>query len=73
MKAYSGLWDKIISKKNLMLAHKHAKKGKGWYEEVQIVNSDIKNGGSMIEDLRLSLINHTYKTSKYRKQKRKDG
>ena len=73
MKAYSGLWDKIISKKNLMLAHKHAKKGKGWYEEVQIVNSDIKNGGSMIEDLRLSLINHTYKTSKYRKQKRKEG
>jgi len=73
MKAYSGLWDKITSKENLLLAHRNARKGKGWYEEVKIVNADIKNGGSMIDDLQKSLINHTYKTSKYKKQRRKEG
>lgn len=35
MKRYGHLYEKIYDMKNLKLAHQHAKKGKGWYAEVQ--------------------------------------
>ncbi|MGX7196719.1 RNA-directed DNA polymerase [Enterococcus olivae] len=47
---------------NLKLAHKNARKGKGWYREVQMVNAEPEKYLSMIQEM---LINHTYKTSEY--------
>lgn len=49
---------------NLKLAHKNAKRGKGWYSEVKMVDSDTEKYLGMIQEM---LVNHTYKTSKYTK------
>lgn len=78
MKAHGNLWSTIVSDENIMLAHKHAKKGKGWYCEVKQVNEDIhadpeKPMGEMIPALQKSLINHTFHTSPYTKKQRKEG
>ena len=35
MKRHGNLYEKICSMDNLYLAFRHAKKGKGWYKEVQ--------------------------------------
>lgn len=40
MKRYGHLYEKIYDMENLKLAHQHAKKGKGWYTEVQMIDSD---------------------------------
>ena len=40
MKRYGHLYEKIYDMENLKLAHQHAKKGKGWYAEVQMIDSD---------------------------------
>lgn len=56
------LFAKIYSKDNLRKAYKNAKKGKGWYAEVREVEKDLDH---YLDELRESLINHTYKTSPY--------
>lgn len=56
------LFAKIYSKDNLRKAYKNAKKGKGWYAEVKEVEKDLDH---YLDELRESLINHTYKTSPY--------
>ena len=38
MKRYGNLYEKICSMDNLYLAFQHAKKGKGWYKEVQQID-----------------------------------
>lgn len=38
MKRYGNLYPKIYDMDNLTLAHKNAKKGKGWYQEVKMVD-----------------------------------
>lgn len=77
MKSYGNLWPTIISDKNLKKAHKHAKRGKGWYEEIKIVEANIaedENGmGTMLKGLQTSLIDHTFHTSKYTRKQRKEG
>ena len=78
MKAQNNLWETITSTENLMFAHKNAKKGKGWYEEVLIVERDIhsdpdKPTGRMIPKLQRRLKNHTHHTSPYTMQQRKEG
>ena len=78
MKAHGNLWDIITSDENMMLAHKHARKGKGWYKEVTIVNDDIsadpeKPMGKMLPKLQKRLRNHTYHTSPYTMKQRKEG
>jgi hypothetical protein len=77
MKSHGALWPIIVSDENLKRAHKHAKKGKGWYEEVKIVDANVAESddgmGSMLKDLQSNLINHTHKTSKYTKKQRKEG
>lgn len=47
---------------NLRLAHKNAKKGKGWYQEVKMVDADEEHYLKILQDM---LINKTYKTSEY--------
>lgn len=78
MKLKNHLWGTITADENLMYAHKNAKKGKGWYEEVLIVERDIhadpeKPMGKLLPRLKGRLINHTHHTSKYTTQQRREG
>ena len=49
---------------NLRKAHKNARKGKGWYEEVKAVDADVEGYLKRLQEM---LINHTYQTSPYEK------
>lgn len=62
MKRYGHLYEKIYDMENLKLAHQHAKKGKGWYAEVQMIDSDPDKYLKELQDM---LINKTYHTSEY--------
>ena len=62
MKRIGYLYQKICDMENLKLAHKNARKGRGWYEEVKVVD---KNLDFYLNDLQQMLINHTYHTSGY--------
>ena len=56
------LWDAICSMDNLKLAHQNAKKGKGWYKEVKMVDENPDYYLGLLQEM---LVNHTYKTSEY--------
>ena len=58
MKRHGNLWNKIIDKDNLLLAFKKAKRHKSWQQKVIKVEQNLEE---MIEKLRESLINGTYK------------
>ena len=70
MKRFGNLYKQIYAMENLRLAHKNARKGKGWYEEVKVVDADLENYLLKLQDM---LINHTYKTSKYEVFTKKEG
>lgn len=55
---------------NLKLAHKNAKKGKGWYKEVQMVDKNLDFYLKQLQDM---FINNSYKTSEYKMFKKKEG
>ena len=40
MKRLNHLYEKVYDIENLRLAHKNASKGKGWYQEVKMINKD---------------------------------
>ena len=40
MKRYGNIYEKIYNIENLRLAHKNAKKGKGWYKEVLMIDEN---------------------------------
>ncbi|MEO1815239.1 MAG: RNA-directed DNA polymerase [Acetobacterium sp.] len=62
MKRHGNLYEKIYDMDNLKLAHQNAKKGKGWYKEVKMVDNRLDY---YLEKLQKSLIDKTYKTSEY--------
>lgn len=62
MKRTGHLYEKIYDLENLKLAHKNARKGKGWYEEVKMVD---RNMNKYLLDLQCDLIYQCYKTSSY--------
>jgi len=62
MKRYDNLFEKIYDIENLRKAHKNAKKGKGWYKEVKMIDEDPDKYLKQIQEM---LINHTYHTSEY--------
>lgn len=62
MRGTGDLYSKIYSMDNLKLAHKNAKKGKGWYKEVKYIDKHLEETLTELQDM---LINHTYKTSEY--------
>lgn len=62
MKRYGNLYKEIYNYENLKQAHYHARKGKGWYSEVQMVNEDEY---CYIKHLQYLLQSKTYETSKY--------
>lgn len=70
MKRYGNLYEKICSMDNLYLAFQHAKKGKGWYKEVQQIE---KRPYYYLAGLQWMLQNHLYKTSEYATFTKKDG
>lgn len=70
MKRYGNLYEKICSMENLELAFKNAKKGKGWYKEVQQIE---KRPHYYLAGLQWMLKNHKYKTSEYATFTKKDG
>lgn len=70
MNRYSNLYPKIYDMKNLRLAHKNAKRGKGWYQEVKMVDENPEYYLKLIQDM---LINHTYRTSRYEIFYKTDG
>lgn len=62
MQGTGNLFSKIYAIDNLRLAYKNAKKGKGWYKEVKEIEKELDR---YLNELRESLINHTYHTSPY--------
>lgn len=70
MKRYGNLYKKIYDLGNLSLAHKNAKKGKGWYKEVKMVDADEEYYLKLLQEM---LINKTYNTSEYEIFIKKDG
>ena len=62
MKRVGNLYAKICSMDNLRLAHQRARKGKGFYKEVKMVNEDPDKYLRQLQDM---LVNHTYHTSEY--------
>lgn len=62
MKRYDNLYEKIYDIENLRKAHQHAKKGKGWYQEVKMIDENPEYYLGLLQQM---LINHTYKTSNY--------
>lgn len=55
---------------NLIKAHKNARKGKGWYKEVKMIDSNPEHYLTLLQQM---LINKTYKTSDYKTFIKKDG
>ena len=70
MKRYGNLYPKIYNMDNLKLAHRNARKGKGWYKEVKMVNSDEEHYLKILQE---QLMNKTYKTSEYETFLKTDG
>lgn len=70
MKRYGNLYSKIYDLDNLRLAHKNARKGKGWYKEVKMVDADEEHYLKLLQEM---LINKTYKTSEYETFFKTDG
>lgn len=66
MKRYGNLWDKIVTKENLILAFEKARRHKRWQKKVKVVEENLEY---YINELHESLINGTYKTSSYRLKK----
>lgn len=64
MKRYGYIYDKICDIDNLRMAHKNARKGKGWYKEVKWVDEHLDE---CLKNIQMMLKNHTYKTSQYKK------
>ncbi len=70
MKRYKDLYARIYDMENLKLAHQNARKGKGWYKEVKMVDEDPEKYLKELQDM---LINKTYNTSEYETFIKKDS
>jgi hypothetical protein len=55
---------------NLKLAHKNSRKGKGWYEEVKLIDANEDENLNALQEM---LKNKTYRTSEYKTFMRTDG
>lgn len=65
-----GLFEEIISKDNLEIAHANASRGKSHYKEVIMVE---KNKATLLRKLRRSLLQGNFQTSDYKVQERVEG
>jgi retron-type reverse transcriptase len=62
MKRYNGLFEKIVSLDNIILAHSNARKGKTNRSDVKKVDNDVIGYCTKIQEM---LVNETYRTSDY--------
>ncbi|MDR3126162.1 MAG: hypothetical protein LBT92_00850 [Rickettsiales bacterium] len=62
-KRHGNLWEKIVSRENLMLAYKKAAKGKSVRASVRKFAKNLERN---LETLRQSLLDRTFRTSPYR-------
>ena len=70
MKRHGDLWHKIVDIENIKYAHRQARKGKAYYTEVKMVDSDEDKYARQIQDM---LVNKTFTTSEYEIEDRFDG
>jgi hypothetical protein len=63
MKRYGYLYGAITDYNNIVLAHKKAKQGKSYYEEVQLIDQEPTK---YFEAIQAMLIDKTFRTSPYR-------
>lgn len=70
MKRHGNLFDRIVDIENIKLAHKNARKGKTFYNEVKMVDSDVEH---YCREIQKQLINQTFTTSEYEIEERSDG
>lgn len=70
MKRIGNIWSKIVDIDNIILAHKNASRGKGFYSDVKLVNS---NPEYYLQQIQQSLITGTFTTSPYEVEDRFDG
>lgn len=70
MKRHGNLWDKVCSLDNIKLAHANARRGKAFYAEVKMVDSDVEK---YCREIQKSLVNQTFTTSPYQIEERFDG
>lgn len=62
MKRHSNLYNKICNLDNIRLAHQNAKKGKRFYSEVKMVDS---NPNFYLQQIQQILLNEEFQTSQY--------
>lgn len=67
LKRYGYLFDKIVDKENLILAHKNASKGKQKYWEVKMINEDVDKYIDKLHDM---LVSRSYYCSPYQSFKK---
>lgn len=70
MKRHGNLFEKIVDIENIKLAHRQARRGKSFYTEVKMVDSNIEKYAYEIQQ---SLTNKTFSTSEYEIEDRFDG
>jgi retron-type reverse transcriptase len=70
MKRYGKLYEAIYSIDNITDAHKSARKGKGHYCEVKMVDNDPVK---YCDKIRQMLVNKTFKTSRYKSMIKSDS
>ena len=70
VKRYGNLYERIYDIENLKKAYRNAKKGKGWYKEVMLIDKDPD---FYLHQLQTMLKNHTYHTSEYEVFFKKEG
>lgn len=70
MKRYGFLFEKICDPDNLYQAFLHARRGKGWYDEVKLIS---ERPWYYLAALRDKLINGEYHTSEYTMFLRQEG
>lgn len=70
MKRHTNLFERICDIENIKIAHKNARKGKSFYTEVKMVDSNIEH---YCHEIQKSLVNQTFTTSPYEIEDRFDG
>ena len=69
MKRHGNLFEKIIGKDNIRLAHKNARKGKTFYSEVKDIDLNLEY---YVDEIHNMLVNKTYEVGEYKMFKKND-
>jgi hypothetical protein len=70
MKRIGNLWGQITDIENIKHAHRQARRGKSFYNEVIMVDADLDKYAKQIQDL---LLSKEFDTSEYETEERFDG